>query len=53
MCIITNKQNGKSNDFNSELPRLPRLRSVTVACNDDSGVFQSISKKLVDLRNVN
>jgi len=51
MCIITNKQNGKFSDFSSGL-----LRSVSndevENRNDDSGVFQSISKKIVGLRNM-
>jgi len=51
MCIITNKQNGKFSDFSSGLLRSARNDEVENR-NDDSGVFQSISKKIVGLRNM-
>jgi len=59
MFIITNKQNSKFSDFNSGLLRSARNDEVenrndeVKNCNDDCGIFQSISKKTVGLRNMN
>jgi len=51
MCIITNKQNGKFSDFSSGLLRSARNDEVENR-NDNRGVFQSISKKIVGLPNM-
>jgi len=49
MCIIMSKQNGKFSNFNSGLLRSARNDEVENR-NDNRGVFQSISKKIVGLR---